>query len=130
MQRCPQENIGAGGGRGEEGGGSSHVAMAPAMEPKAGGADVTMEAEAPQVDHIANLDAYIKQLKMATEFVCWARRALQIEATEAELKDLKDMQKLARPLAACMQAASHRLAKCKEAQAAAAKKMEEAKAWM
>ena len=83
--------------------------MAPAMEPKAGGADVTMEAEAPQVDHIANLDAYIKQLKRATEFVCWARRTLQIEATEAELKDLKDTQKLARPLAACMQAASHRL---------------------
>ena len=59
MQRCPQENIGAGGGRGEEGGGASHVAKAPAMEPKEGRADVTMEVEAPQVDHIANLDAYI-----------------------------------------------------------------------
>ena len=56
------------------------------------------------------------------------RSNVHLEVAEAELRELKDQQKRARPLPARLQAAANRSASCRTVQAAAAAKLEAAKA--
>jgi hypothetical protein len=75
-------------------------------------------------DRVVDLEVWVKHLKAAkgTE-----RGKQHLEVAEAELRDLKDQQKLARPLPARLQAAADRLASCRASQAASAAKLEAAK---
>ena len=83
--------------------------------------DVSMKAEVSLEDQIADLEQCIKSLKAAKDS---DKAAVILEGWEAEIKELREQQKRARPLPARLQAATARSAKTKTAVAEPTTKVE------